>query len=213
MDGNPGVTVDAGGGADDAPVSSVDSSESVDSTLAVDTSAPEEEGSEASVVDSPTVKACTNCPLIAQYMAGSISDPTSDISPHFQILNNGVVGEDISVVTLRYWYTEDGSMSQAFACDYTALAGGCASISATFVAMTTPTPTADHYMELSFASGTIPGEGGSTGPIQTRFHDSAYAAMMMQSNDYSFDAADSTYTQSMQVTLYRSGMLVWGVEP
>ena len=115
-------------------------------------------------------------------------------------------------MTLRYWYTEDASTSQVLACDYTALPGGCASITGTAVAMATPTPTADHYMELSFSSGSIPGEGGLTGPIQTRIHDVAYVNMM-QANDYSFDAADTTYTQSMTVTLYRAGTLVWGVEP
>jgi hypothetical protein len=213
--GNPGSTaqVDSGTAASfDSSTSVVDSSSEVDSTSPDDTGSSVE--NEASAEDSPAVVTCTNCPLVVEYMtnvaAGSQS--VSDISAYFEILNNGVIDEDLSVVTLRYWYTEDSSTSQAFSCDYTALPGSCTSITATFVAMATPTPTADHYMELSFSSGSVAGEGGSTGVIQTRFHDSNYA-QMNPSNDYSFDGADTTYTQSTRITLYRSGVLVWGVPP
>jgi hypothetical protein len=210
---SPGV--DSGGqGSQDSSISTPDSPfEAFDSGSPDDTGSPDEAGTEASVEDSPAVVTCTNCPLSAEYLAGSTTDPTQNLSPYFQILNDGVTDQDLTEVTLRYWYTEDASTSQVMACDYTALAGGCASVSATFVAMTTPTATADHYMELAFSSGSIPGEGGLTGPIQTRIHDTNYAASMTQSNDYSYNAADLTYTSSMKVTLYRAGTLVWGVEP
>jgi hypothetical protein len=204
---------DSGVATFDSSLPTIDSPEGVDSTTPDDTGSPVE--NETSVADSPTVVTCTNCPLVVEYMTGVAAGTQSvgDISADFEILNNGVLDEDLSVVTLRYWYTEDTSTSQAFSCDYTALAGGCGSITATFVAMTTPTPTADHYLELSFSSGTVAGEGGSTGTIQTRFHAMNYAQMLDPSNDYSFDGADTTYTQSTLITLYRSGVLVWGVEP
>jgi hypothetical protein len=177
-----------------------------------DTGSPEEASTEDVVVDSPTTPPCTtNCDLMAQYMNGATGDPISDITPHFQILNNGVTAQDLTTVTLRYWYTEDASTSQAFACDYALI--GCAVISAKFVAMTTPTATADHYMELSFSSGSVEGEGGITGTIDTRFHDSTYSTMMTQSNDYSYVATDTAFTSSAQITLYEAGTLVWGVEP
>jgi hypothetical protein len=209
----PGDDSDSGVAAYDSSLPSVDSSSGgVDSTTSDDTGSPVE--TEASAEDSPAVVTCTNCPLIVEYMtsvpAGTQS--VNDISADFEILNNGVVDEDLTVITLRYWYTEDTSTSQAFNCDYAALPGGSASISGTFVAMTTPTPTADHYLELSFSSGTVAGEGGSTGGIQTRFHDTGFMPTD-PSNDYSFDGADTTYTQSTRITLYRSGTLVWGVEP
>jgi hypothetical protein len=215
---SPGVDsggVDTGQSSLDSSISTPDSPfESFDTGSPDETGAPDEGGTtEASVEDSPVVVTCTNCPLQAQYLAGSTTDPTQNLSPYFQILNNGVTAQDLTEVTLRYWYTEDASTSQIMACDYTALPGSCASITGTAVAMATPTPTADHYMELAFSSGSIPGEGGLTGPIQTRIHDTNYAATMTQANDYSFNAADITYTTSMTVTLYRAGTLVWGVEP
>jgi hypothetical protein len=209
------VELDSGTGTSfDSSVSVVDSSEGVDSATSDDTGSPVE--GEGSADDSPAVVTCATCPLTALYM-NMTSDPgeggtVSNITSYLEIQNDGIADQDLTEVTLRYWYTEDSSTSQTFNCDYSALPGGCASITGTFVAMTTPTPTADHYLELSFSSGTIPGIDGNTGVIQTRFHDTAYAPMD-PSNDYSFDAADTTYTPSMQITLYRRGMLVWGVEP
>ena len=34
-----------------------------------------------------------------------------------------------------------------------------------------------------------------------------------QANDYSFDAADTVFTDSKTVTLYQNGTLIWGTEP
>ena len=34
-----------------------------------------------------------------------------------------------------------------------------------------------------------------------------------QTNDYSFDATKTSYADWTKVTLYRNGVLVWGVEP
>jgi hypothetical protein len=207
-----GVADTGGGGGFDSSSSSDSPFEQVDTgSPAVDTGSPEEAGTEDVVVESPTIVTCTNCPLIAQYLCAGTMDPGS-IAASFQIVNNGVTAQDLTEVTLRYWFTADTSTSQVLACDYTALAGGCASVTGTFVTMATPTATADHYMEMSFSSGSIPGEGGTTGPIQTRIHDIAYVNMT-QSNDYSFNPADTAYTPSMQITLYRAGMLVWGTEP
>jgi hypothetical protein len=161
---------------------------------------------------SPDVAVCTSCPLVVQYATSVTTPTTKDIAPHFQIVNNGASAQDLSVITLRYWYTAEGSQSQAFACDYTALSGGCGALQATFSAAAKPTSTADHYMELSFTGGSIPA-GSSTGEIQTRFHDTGYAVSFTQGHDYSFNAADASYTPWDHVTLYRSGTLVWGVEP
>jgi cellulose 1,4-beta-cellobiosidase len=168
---------------------------------------------ETSVPDAPPeVAVCDTCPLVVEYMTPTTSAMSQEIKPHLDIYNNGTSPQDLSVLTVRYWYTADGSQSQAYNCDYTALTAGCPSVNATFTAMATPTSTADHYMEVSFTSGSIDA-GGHTGEIQTRFHDTNYAVTFTQTNDWSFDMTEASYVQWQNVTLYRSGKLVWGTEP
>ena len=62
----------------------------------------------------------------------------------------------------------------------------------------------------------------STNDIQLEFNDSTYNGSQSASNDYSFTASDLMTScdqnnvltcQSMTITLYLSGKLVWGNEP
>jgi hypothetical protein len=186
----------------------------VDSTAPADSSGPDDaESPEAEITDSPApvdVVTCTSCPLVVQYMTTNTSTTSDTMSPQFEIFNNGASPQDITVLTMRYYYTAQGSTSQTFACDY--FPGGCGSVEATFVAMPTPTATADHYMQIAFTSGSIP-SGASTGGLQTRFYDSTFAVSFNQTMDYSFNASDTAFTPWDHITLYLSGSLVYGVEP
>jgi cellulose binding protein with CBM3 domain len=205
-----------------SPADVFDSGEAVDPTDSAATTPPAEAAAPAQAeaseggTETPEPEAaapepsCTTCPLVVQYMTPTTTATTQEIRPHFEIMNNGTSSQDLSALTLRYWYTADGSTSQAFDCDYALV--GCSLVQATFVAMTTPTATADHYMEVSFTGGSVMAASGS-GEIQTRFHDTNYAVTFTQTNDYSFNGSDAAYAQWSQVTLYRGGTLVWGVEP
>jgi len=168
---------------------------------------------DASSVDAPPdVTQCATCPLVVEYTTPTTTPSSQEIRPHLDILNNGASPQDLASLTVRYWYTSDGSASQAYACDYAALSGGCSALSAQFVAMPQAKTNADHYMEVSFSSGTI-APGGQTGDLQLRFHDTNYAVTFTQTNDWSFDASKTAYAAWTNVTLYRSGALVWGAEP
>jgi hypothetical protein len=153
---------------------------------------------------------CPTCPIELKYMTTTTDAVTADVRPHYEIYNNGSSPQDLTVLAVRYYYTADGSAQQAYACDYAQI--GCGSIQATFATIAPAKANADHYMELSFTAGSI-SAGGSTGEIQIRFHDSNYQVMLTQTNDYSFDAASTQYADWNKVTVYRSGALVWGVEP
>jgi hypothetical protein len=143
---------------------------------------------------------------------------TKEVRFFLDLVNSGTMAQDLTQITVRYWFTADGSPSQTFNCDYAKLV--CPTF--VFTKMPTPTATADTYLELAFPSGSIP-PGGDTGVIQGRFHDSAYQVMLSQTNDYSFDPTKTPTTcgSSSQlptcpwdhITMYRQGTLVWGVEP
>jgi hypothetical protein len=208
-----GTGADAGATADDtsAPEPDAPALDDAAGTGAGDSAGDAPAPGAPGAVDAPPEAAtCAACPLTVLYATPTTAPSTDEIRPHFEIQNTGASAQDMSVLTLRYWYTAQGSASQAYDCDYAMV--GCGAVQATFAAATAPTAAADHYMEVSFTAGSIaPGE--SSGEIQTRFHDTGYAVTFDQTKDYSFDAADTAYAQWNQVTLYRNGTLVWGVEP
>ena len=225
--GDAGSSASGDDGAPQAEAEPSDSSEldsgqadttlpSTDSSTGMDSSFPPESSvADVGVQDSPgvvDVVTCTTCPLVVQYLTNNTATMNNTMSPQFEIFNNGASPVDMTVLTMRYYYTAQGSTSQEFACDYFAAAGGCGTVQATFVAMSTPTATADHYIQIAFTSGSIP-SGMSTGGLQTRLHDTNYAVTFDQTLDYSFNASDTAFTPWNHITLYQSGSLVYGVEP
>jgi hypothetical protein len=149
--------------------------------------------------------------LELQYLCALITPTSQQLQPQFQIINHGTTSVPISSLTIRYFYTKDGAASgvQNFVCDYAMIGSG--NVSAVF--NTTTGTNADEYLELHFAAaaGSL-APGASTGGIQARVYATGYPTMT-QTNDYSFDPTKTSFTDSMLVTLYQNGTLVWGVEP
>ena len=72
---------------------------------------------------------------------------------------------------------------------------------------------ADHYLQIGFTSGAGSlAAGASTGGIQNRIFQADYATMM-QTDDYSFNAADASFTANPDITVYDNGTLIYGTEP
>lgn len=185
---------------------------------------------EASSPPPPPPPSCTTCPLTVEYFA---SDPPPDKSSelfHVAISNNGTMPQALSDLTLRYWFTAEGVTNFTAHMYYAALSTITSStIAETFVPLSstsTPPATAkaDTYMELSFmaTAGSIP-PMASTNDIQLEFNDSSYQATETETNDYSYTGTDTQSNcegqnnvltcQTMTITLYRNGKIVWGNEP
>jgi hypothetical protein len=149
--------------------------------------------------------------LQALYRAGDASASTNIIRPMLQVANRGTTAIDVSTVTVRYWYSEDSTQPQTWVCDYAQI--GCGNLTAQFVTLPTPKTGADTYLQVGFKTGLpLLAAGASTGEIQDRFNRADWSSYT-QSNDYSFNAADTSYTASPTVTVYVNGQLVWGTEP
>jgi endoglucanase len=149
--------------------------------------------------------------VTAQYETSTTGATTSTLSNQIQLVNNGANPVPLSSLTVRYWFTEDGTQALQYACDYTSV--GCANVTSSFVPVSPARTGADHYLQLGFTSGAGSlAPGASTGGIQNRIYQANYATMT-QTNDYSFNAADASFTANPHITVYYNGTLIYGTEP
>jgi endoglucanase len=151
--------------------------------------------------------------LKLQYRAADTNAGDNQIKPHFNIVNLGTSAVPLSELKIRYWYTREGTASQNFWCDYSAIPGSCTNLSGAFVQVSPARTGADFYLEVSFtpAAGSILA-GGQSGEIQTRFAKTDWSNYN-ETGDYSFDPTKTSFADWTHVTLYRNGVLVWGTEP
>jgi len=149
--------------------------------------------------------------LKVQYKVGVADASTNAIKPFLQVVNTGTTAIPLSEVTVRYWFTNDGGQTSTYWCDWAQI--GSANLMGTIRTVSPAKPTADRYLEISFktTAGNL-AAGASTGEIQNRFSKSDWTRFT-QGNDASFDATKSAYVDYNKVTVYRNGVLVWGVEP
>ncbi len=157
--------------------------------------------------------------LRIQYRCANTAPSTQDIRAQIQILNDGPLDVALTDVTVRYWFTSEPSISDlTYSCDYAAI--GASGISTSF-----GDAGESQYLEIIFtSSATVPiwlgGDGSAnflpvganTGDIQNRIGRNSNVDFD-QSNDHSFDASLTDYTDHQHITVYYQGDLVWGVEP
>lgn len=138
-----------------------------------------------------------------QYRCGDLNQSGDNhIKPHLNIVNDSSSTISLSELTVRYYYTKDTSADQVFVIDYARVGGG--NVTGTFF---------DDYVEIGFTQGAgdlLP--GGESGEIQIRIHKVDWSNYD-ETDDYSFDAGISSYTDWDKITVYLSGILLWGVEP
>ena len=158
-----------------------------------------------------TTDPATVSTLKVQYRAADTSATDQQIKPHLNIVNTGTTAVPLSELTARYWYTREGTQTQAYDCDYAQV--GCANVTASFVTLASPVPGANMYLQLAFGAGAGTLNGGAqTGEMQNRLHNQNWSSYN-EADDYSYDPTKTAFADWNRVTLYRSGTLVWGVEP
>jgi endoglucanase len=149
--------------------------------------------------------------VTAEYETSDTAATTTTITNQIELVNNGTSPVPLSDLTVRYWFTEDGTAALNYTCNYAPI--GCANITGTFAAVSPAVTGADHYLQLSFGSGAGSlAAGASTGGIQNQIYQTGYATMT-QTNDYSFNAADTSFTPNPDITVYDNGTLIYGTEP
>jgi hypothetical protein len=149
--------------------------------------------------------------VAVQYKASNTNPTDNQISATFSIKNVGSTAIPLSELSLRYWFTPDSSASQTATCDYATL--GCSKVTSSIVSVSPVKTGASAYLNVSFGStaGSL-AVNGQTGDLQFRINKSDWSNYS-ESDDYSYDLTKTALTDAPNVTLYRNGVLVWGIEP
>ena len=127
---------------------------------------------------SNAVPVTTDPPVVAnlrvQYRAADTNATDNQMKPHFNIVNAGTTAIPMSELTVRYWYTNDGTQPQVYNCDFASR--GCSNISASFVSIPAVTG-ANTYLQLSFSAGAGSlAAGQQSGEIQNRLNNQNFSA-------------------------------------
>ena len=132
---------------------------------------------------------------------------TGQIALSLRIDNKTASTVDVSTVTLRYWYQDEGlGTNLVLAANYVSIGYSNQGkvTSGTAVANPSPVAGADHYLELAF-TGTLAAQGDKATNdqfnIQVTLHTSGYTGAVDVTNDYSYDGgAAAVYEQ--KITLH-----------
>ena len=163
----------------------------------------------------PTGQACINGSLClkAQARAGSLAPTDNQIVPQFILTNNSDTTIPLSELKIRYWFTREHSGAAVSglqaACNWAAL--DCGTITQAFFNVSPARADADTYLEVGLTGTGTLAPGATTGEIQLRFNWNDWVNFN-EIGDHSYPAA-TTYADRTEVTVYRNGQIIWGVEP
>ena len=148
-------------------------------------------------------------PISVHYRCADSNVSSNQIRPHFQIANGGAAPVPLRELTLRYWFKTEGATETQHWCDYARV--DAKNVTLTAKKLITPVKVANAYLEVGFAGGTLEPKT-DTGDIQIRVAKKDWAPFD-QASHYSFDPSQTKFAESLRVTLYRDGKLIWGKEP
>jgi hypothetical protein len=173
-------------------------------------------GSSGGTPSQSTTPPPTNGLGVYVYPQVAISGGPGEIRLNLRIDNMTSQRVDMSTVTLRYWYQDEG-LGTALVLDENYVSIGYSNQgTATCSAVTDPSPVAgaDHYLQFAF-TGTLAVRGDvSTNDhfsVEVTVHTASFKGTVDVTNDYSYNDGATGYDD--KITLYQGGKLIWGTEP
>jgi hypothetical protein len=208
--GQPGIGTEAGTSSSSSTSGPADAA-----SEAASSSVPLADGSATDAV-----APCTSCKIELKYAS---DNPTGTGSATFEIEldNNGTTALDLSTVTVNYYFTANGlsgfqfevytaSVNNAASSAYRSVAMG--DVSGAVQAFAPAIATADSVLVISFAgAGSVP--VGEFIQFKGALHESSYSPNFKQTDDYSFNAKDTTLTDNADIVVDIGGSAAWGTAP
>jgi len=143
-----------------------------------------------------------------QFFNGNTAASSNTLYPNFKIINTGTASVSLSGIKIRYYFTNDGTNSVNYTCDWATAGGG--NIAGSFA--TIAKSNADRYLEISFTGAAGSLAAGASTEVKGRIWKSDWSDFT-QTNDYSFNQTASNYVDWTNISGYVAGNLVWGTEP
>jgi len=146
-------------------------------------------------------------------LSGVTTNETNSPHPQIEIVNTGTGPLDLNNVELRYWFNSDGTnQTIQTSADWAGLLPAGTSVTNDVIDTVQPTSLCGQTDYISYKfTGNLVLQPGQNIQIQGRFNLGDWANMV-QSNDWSF-SPNTSFIESIHVTGYESGSLVWGQEP
>jgi Cellulose binding domain len=161
----------------------------------------------------------TNLPtgVHVQYRCTECTSSSYSVGLHFGVKNMQPAPVVLSAFSIRYWFTAAPLPASALKVHCETIQPSnllpCTDLVLKIVPVDPPRTGADSYIEMSFTAGSPQiGWMGAIPQLDVRFETSTQPGLT-QSDDYSFDPTITALADSMKVTAYADGNLVWGVEP
>jgi hypothetical protein len=124
----------------------------------------------------------------------------------FKMLNAGASTVPYAELKVNYYFTSNDPKPLNLWCDYATF--GCESVSGRFI----DSGNGQRWVEVSFTGSGAINPGSESAEVQLRFAQDDWANFN-QADDYSFDPSKRAYGEWDRITVFRNGVLVWGVPP
>ncbi|MBN2442550.1 MAG: glycoside hydrolase family 9 protein [Spirochaetales bacterium] len=137
------------------------------------------------------------------YRPAEAGATSNQIKPFMKVKNPGPLPINLSEITIRYYYTKEGTGTEEFYVDWAQM--GQQHITGIIN---------EGYVEIGFlSSAPVLKIGTDTGEMQIRVVKPDWSEYN-QSNDYSFNASSSNeFIVNTKITAYHNGVLIFGTEP
>jgi hypothetical protein len=132
------------------------------------------------------------------------------IMPNLDVVNMSGIDIPYQELAIRYWFTPENYSGITTWIDYAEL--GSTNLSMNYISLSTPRAGANGYIEYRFNPSLANlVSGRDSGPIQSRLANTDWSNFNEQ-NDYAY-RNNVSYAENNHITLYRNGVLIWGIEP